>query len=167
VSKNRRPRRAARLWLRYAGGAVGLAACSGWLLSHSKLMGSTDLDRWLEEGRGSTIAFWKDHVESPLLSIRDELFETFRKRHRGVMELEEVQLTANSFHRMLVAFTEQATGEKLPEGASDQEMMEIMMARYFAAMPLSMSHPFCFLFQLLTFLYWNLLLNKIVLVAIA
>ncbi|GLJ54041.1 hypothetical protein SUGI_1156600, partial [Cryptomeria japonica] len=65
VSKNRRPRRAARLWLRYAGGAVGLAACSGWLLSHSKLMGSTDLDRWLEEGRGSTIAFWKDHVESP------------------------------------------------------------------------------------------------------
>ncbi|GLJ59164.1 hypothetical protein SUGI_1495740, partial [Cryptomeria japonica] len=65
-----------------------------------------------------------------LLSIRDELFETFRKRHRGVMELEEVQLTANSFHRMLVAFTEQATGEKLPEGASDQEMMEIMMARY-------------------------------------
>lgn len=38
-------------------------------------------------------------IYDQLLSIRDELFETFRKRDKGVMELEEVQLTANSLHR--------------------------------------------------------------------
>ncbi|KAK2967221.1 hypothetical protein RJ640_000695 [Escallonia rubra] len=58
-----------------------------------------------------------------ILSIRDELFETFRKRHKGVMELEEVQLTANSLH------SEQTKGQKFPENASDQEMLEIVMAR--------------------------------------
>ncbi|XP_028552898.1 protein DGS1, mitochondrial isoform X3 [Dendrobium catenatum] len=65
-----------------------------------------------------------------LISIRDELFETFRKRHKGVMEMEEVQLTANSLHRMLLAFSEQTKGQKLPENLTDQEMMEIVMSRY-------------------------------------
>ncbi|XP_010651562.1 protein DGS1, mitochondrial isoform X2 [Vitis vinifera] len=65
-----------------------------------------------------------------ILSIRDELFETFRKRHRSVMELEDVQLTANSLHRMLLTFSEQTQGQKFPEHASDQQMLEIVMARY-------------------------------------
>lgn len=130
VSKCRRPRRAERLWLRYTGTAVGLALCSAWLLRHSRLMGSTDLDDWIREGRDSIIAFWKEHVELPLLSIRNELFETFRRRHKGVVEPEEVHLTANSLHRMLLDFTKHTTRGKVPEGASDQEMMEIVMARY-------------------------------------
>lgn len=36
-----------------------------------------------------------------LLAIRDELFDTFRKRHKGVMETEEVQLTQDSLHRLI------------------------------------------------------------------
>lgn len=130
VSKCRRPRRAERLWLRYTGTAVGLAVCSAWLLRHSRLMGSTDLDDWISAGRDSIIAFWKEHVELPLLSIRNELFETFRRRHKGVVEPEEVQLTANSLRRMLVDFTEHTTRTKVPEEKSEQEMMEIVMARY-------------------------------------
>lgn len=130
VSKCRRPRRAERLWLRYTGTAVGLAVCSAWLLRHSRLMGSTDLDDWISAGRDSIIAFSKEHVELPLLSIRNELFETFRRRHKGVVEPEEVQLTANSLRRMLVDFTEHTTRTKVPEGKSEQEMMEIVMARY-------------------------------------
>jgi hypothetical protein len=39
-------------------------------------------------------------IYEQLLSIRDELFDTFRKRHKGVMEVEEVQLTASSLHRL-------------------------------------------------------------------
>ncbi|GFY80505.1 dgd1 suppressor 1 [Actinidia rufa] len=31
---------------------------------------------------------------------------------------------------MLLAFTEQTKGEKVPENASDQEMLETVMARY-------------------------------------
>ncbi|XP_071912168.1 protein DGS1, mitochondrial-like isoform X2 [Coffea arabica] len=70
------------------------------------------------------------YLSTLLLSIRNELFETFRKRQKGVMEREEVQFTADSLHRMLLAFSEQTKGHKLPQNASDQEMLEIVMGRY-------------------------------------
>ncbi|KAF9621114.1 hypothetical protein IFM89_016608 [Coptis chinensis] len=130
VGKYRKPRKMTRYWFRYTCGAVGLSVCSVWLLRHSSLMGSSDIENWIREARESTISFWNDHVEQPILSIRDELFETFRRRHKGVMEVEEVQLTANSLHRMLVAFSEQTGEQHLPENASDQAMLEIVMARY-------------------------------------
>ncbi|KAJ4978366.1 hypothetical protein NE237_009146 [Protea cynaroides] len=130
VPRYRKPRRMTLYWFRYSCGAVGLTICSVWLLRHSSLMGSSDIDNWIHEARDSTVSFWNDHVEQPLLSIRDELFETFRRRHKGVMELEEVQLTADSLHRMLLTFSEQTKGEKFQENPSDHEMMEIVMARY-------------------------------------
>ncbi|KAL6952837.1 Protein dgs1, mitochondrial [Sarracenia purpurea var. burkii] len=129
VAKHQKPRKVTLYWMRYTCGIVGISVCSIWLLRHSKLMGSSDIDNWIREAKNTTVSFWIDHVEQPLLSIRDELFETFRKRHKGVMEQEEVQLTANSLHRMLLAFSEQTTGEKLPENALDQELLEIVMAR--------------------------------------
>ncbi|KAJ1432094.1 Nuclear control of ATP synthase 2 [Sesbania bispinosa] len=130
VIKHKKPKKITQHWIRYTCGAVGLSLCSIWLLRHSSLMGSSDLDNWIQEARDSTVVFFKDHVEEPILSIRDELFETFRKRHQGIMDLEEVQLTSNSLHRMLLAFSEQTKGQKLPGNASDQEMLEIVMDRY-------------------------------------
>lgn len=44
---------------------------------------------------------YPNSIHGQLLSIRDELFETFRKRHKGVMEIEEVKLTSNSLHRLI------------------------------------------------------------------
>ncbi|XP_048135977.1 protein DGS1, mitochondrial isoform X2 [Rhodamnia argentea] len=130
VAKYKMPRKVTQYWISYTCGAVGFAACSMWLVRHSSLMGSSDINNWIREARDSTLSFFNDHVEQPLLSIRDELFETFRKRHESAMELEEVHLTAESLHRMLQAFSEQAEGQKLPEDASDQQMLEIVMARY-------------------------------------
>ncbi|XP_061372571.1 protein DGS1, mitochondrial [Gastrolobium bilobum] len=130
VMKHRKPRKVTQYWIRYTCGAVGLSACSIWLLQHSSLTGSSDLDNWIQEAKDSTVGFFKDHVEQPILSIRDELFETFRKRHQGIMDHEEVQLTSNSLHRMLLAFSEQTKGQKFPGNASDQEMLEIVMDRY-------------------------------------
>ncbi|CAA6653964.1 unnamed protein product [Spirodela intermedia] len=130
VSKCQKPSRMNLYWLQYTCGAVGLSLCTIWLLRHSRLMGSSDIDNWVREAKESTNAFWKSHVEQPLLSIRDELFETFRRRHKGVIEHEDVQLSANSLHRMLLAFSEQTKGQKFPEDASDQEMLEIVMSRY-------------------------------------
>ncbi|XP_058181998.1 protein DGS1, mitochondrial [Rhododendron vialii] len=130
VAKHQKPRKVTLYWTRYTIGFVGVSVCSFWLLKHSRLMGSSDIDNWIHEAKESTISFWKDHVEQPLLAIRDELFETFRKRHKGVMEQEEVQLTANSLHRMLQAFSEQTTGQKYPENASEQKMLEVVMSRY-------------------------------------
>ncbi|XP_020587985.1 protein DGS1, mitochondrial isoform X2 [Phalaenopsis equestris] len=130
LSSCQKPNRITLYWLRYTCGAVGLSACSFWVLRHSSLMGSSDIDNWIRTAKESTTTFWEEHVEQPLISIRDELFETFRKRHKGVMEMEEVQLTANSLHRMLLAFSEQTKGQKIPENLTDQEMMEIVMSRY-------------------------------------
>ncbi|PRQ17009.1 putative nuclear control of ATP synthase 2 [Rosa chinensis] len=130
VDKHRKPRRVTRYWIPYTCGAVGLSVCSVWLIRHSRLSGSHDIDNWVREAKDSTVSFLRDHVEQPLLSIRDELFKTFRQRHKGMMELEEVQLTSNSLHRMLLAFSEQTKGQNFPENASDQEMLEIVMARY-------------------------------------
>lgn len=130
VAKYQKPRKVTQYWIQYSCGAIGLSVCSLWLLRHSRLMGSSDLDKWICEAKDSTYGFFHDHVEQPLLAIRDELFETFRKRDKGVMDVEEVQLTANSLHRMLLAFSEQTKGQKFPEDASDQKMLEIVMLRY-------------------------------------
>ncbi|KAJ6795017.1 protein DGS1, mitochondrial-like isoform X1 [Iris pallida] len=130
LSRCQKPSRMTLYWLHYTCGAVGLSACAIWLLRHSSIMGSSDIDNWIREAKESSTGFWKEHVEQPLISIRDELFETFRRRHKGVMEVEEVQLTSNSLHRMLLAFCEQTKGQKLPENLSDQDMMEIVVARY-------------------------------------
>ena len=70
-------------------------------------MGSSDIDNWIREAKESTTDFWKEHVEQPLISIRDDLFETFRGRQKGVMQVDEMQLTSNSVHRVFLAFTEQ------------------------------------------------------------
>nr|GMD23006.1 protein DGS1, mitochondrial [Ipomoea batatas] len=130
VMKHKRPRKVTLHWMRYTCGIVGISICSIWLLRHSRLMGSSDIDNWICEAKESTISFWNDHVEQPLLSIRDDLFHTFRKRQKGAMEPEEVQITANSLHRMLRAFTEQTKGTMLPENATDNEMLEVVMERY-------------------------------------
>lgn len=130
VAKHQKPSNITRHWMRYTFGAVGISLLSVWLLRHSRLAGSSDIDNWIVEAKDSITGFMNDHVEQPLIAIRDELFETFRKRHKGVMELEEVQLTSNSLHRMLLAFSEQTKGQKFPENISDQEMLEIVMGRY-------------------------------------
>ncbi|CAF1697181.1 hypothetical protein HID58_050537 [Brassica napus] len=130
VGKHRKPRWMTLYWVRYTCGAVGLSVFSIWLLRHSSLMGSSDIENWIHDAKEATVSFFSDHVEQPLLAIRDELFDTFRKRHKGVMEAEEVQLTQDSLHRMLRNFCEQATAEKVSDNATDQEMLEVVMHRY-------------------------------------
>ncbi|KMZ72041.1 hypothetical protein ZOSMA_16G00050 [Zostera marina] len=143
LSRCQKPSRLTLHWLRYTCSAVGISACTFWLLRHSRVMGSSDLDDWFREAKESITGFWKSHVEQPLISIRDELFETFRRRHKGVIEVEEVKLTEDSLHRMLLTFIEQTKDQKIPKNASDQEMLEIVMARY----EVELMHPIRNLFS--------------------
>lgn len=39
-----------------------------WLIKHSRLMGSSDIDNWIREARNSIVCFFNDHVEQPVLS---------------------------------------------------------------------------------------------------
>eukprot|EP00850_Spirogloea_muscicola_P011113 SM000068S20545 [mRNA] locus=s68:3940:8279:- [translate_table: standard] len=125
----RRPRRGARHWIRYTGAALGLAVATGWAVKHSRLAGSGDLDNWMKQGQESAAVFFKDHLIDPLVQIRDDLFETYRRRPQSSTQLEEVHLSTESLRRMLTAFCDQA-GVKLKPDATDQELMEVVMGRY-------------------------------------
>lgn len=126
----RRPRTVVRKWIHYSGGALGLGILSGWLFRHSQLGGSNDLERWTKEGVGAARGFLEEHVQQPLLSISDDLFDTFRKRHREGSELGDVKLAAESLHRMLQEFVAQTEGSDTAESSSEQHLMELMMSRY-------------------------------------
>ena len=130
LSSHKKPRNMTIYWLPYTCGAIGLSACSLWLLRHSSLMGSSDMDNWIQDAKESVAGFWDEHVERPIISIRDELFETFKRTDKRVMEREEVQLTEESLHRMLITFCEQTSKEKPAQDASLQELLEIVMKRY-------------------------------------
>ncbi|KAG8097351.1 hypothetical protein GUJ93_ZPchr0013g37273 [Zizania palustris] len=83
---HKKPRHMITYWLPYTCGALGLSAFSLWLLRHSSLMGSSDIDNWIQGAKESTAGFWDVHVEKPIISIRGELFETFKNRERKLME---------------------------------------------------------------------------------
>ncbi|XP_024360120.1 protein DGS1, mitochondrial isoform X2 [Physcomitrium patens] len=126
----RRPRKVVRNWIQYTGGALGLGIVSSWLFRHSRLGGSSDLDQWTKESVQAASSFLEEHVQQPLQSIRDDLFDTFHKRHRVGHELGDVQLTAESLHRMLKEFVAQTKGNAAAENSSEQQLMELMMSRY-------------------------------------
>jgi hypothetical protein len=65
----RRPRKLVRKWMQYSGSALGLGVASGWLVSHSRLSGSNDLDRWFQEGVEASSSFLKEHIQQPVTSL--------------------------------------------------------------------------------------------------
>lgn len=61
-----KPRRLVQKWIHYSGGAVGLALASSWLVQHSRLGGSDDLDRWVDRAREDSYVFLDEHVHRPV-----------------------------------------------------------------------------------------------------
>ena len=51
---------------------------SGQCCRHSKLSGSDDLDKWAKSGAESVREAYKEHLMSPIIAVKDELFKTFR-----------------------------------------------------------------------------------------
>jgi nuclear-control-of-ATPase protein 2 len=62
----RPPGRRERLWMRYGVGAVAATAAGVWLVRHSRLAGSGDLDRWTGQLADSVATFYKEHVRDPV-----------------------------------------------------------------------------------------------------
>ena len=46
---------------------------------HSRLVGSRDLEQWGSELGSSVMDAYQQHVAAPLLTVRNELFQTFRQ----------------------------------------------------------------------------------------
>ncbi|KAG8063228.1 hypothetical protein GUJ93_ZPchr0003g18230 [Zizania palustris] len=127
---HKRPRNMTIYWLPYTCGALGLSVCTLWLLRHSSLMGSSDIDNWVQDTKESMVGFWDVHVGQPIISIKDELFETFKQRYKHEMEKQEIEQTEESLHRMLLDYCDNTSSEKLPPDMSELTMMEIAMKRY-------------------------------------
>ncbi|CAI5478786.1 unnamed protein product [Closterium sp. Yama58-4] len=106
VARCHRPRHAARHWLEYlAGGLCGVAVGS-WVVRHSRLNGSDDLDRWAADGWRAVTGFVTDHIWQPLSAISAELFHTFSDQQRGNVSMHDVQASTDSLRRMLLTFVE-------------------------------------------------------------
>ncbi|GJN07856.1 hypothetical protein PR202_ga25724 [Eleusine coracana subsp. coracana] len=60
---------------------------------------SSQVNNHISYAKESMAGFWNEHVEKPIISIRDELFETFKQRDKGIMERQELQLTEDSLSR--------------------------------------------------------------------
>lgn len=130
VAHYEKPRSLVRYWLHYSGGAVGLAVASVWLVQHSRLGGSDDLERWIDKAREDSYLFLDKRVHQPLTAIKGELFDTFRKRRQGSAQLEEVKLASDALNRMVKEFVTQTKGIKVASTASEQELMKMVMSRY-------------------------------------
>lgn len=50
-----------------------------FLYRNSRLSGSPNLDNWFASGAGAVQGAWTNHVITPLITVRDELFRTFRE----------------------------------------------------------------------------------------
>ena len=55
-----------KYWLPYTFGALGLSAFTLWLLRHSSLMGSSDIDNWLHGAKKLLVWCWDENVQKPV-----------------------------------------------------------------------------------------------------
>ncbi|GIL79063.1 hypothetical protein Vretifemale_8467 [Volvox reticuliferus] len=100
----RMPSRFQRHWLRYGLGA-GLLLYGGiFLVRHSRLAGSDDLDSWIQTAVSSVRSALRTHVAEPLAAVRDELFRTFRDRP-AIVSPQDFSLSRESLLRMLTDFS--------------------------------------------------------------
>ncbi|GLC60041.1 hypothetical protein PLESTB_001566900 [Pleodorina starrii] len=104
----RMPSRFQRHWLRYC--AIGGLVLYGgaYLVRHSRLAGSDDLDRWMVTAVSAVRSALRTHVAEPLAAVRDELFRTFRDRP-AIVSAADFSLSRESLLRMLEAFAEDRT----------------------------------------------------------
>ncbi|XP_047084404.1 protein DGS1, mitochondrial-like [Lolium rigidum] len=127
-SSLKKPNNLTVYWIPYTCGAIGLSACSLWLLRHSNLMGSSDMDNWTQCGKELVARFRDKHFEKPSIPLK-ELFETFEGTDELAME-QEIQQTDRSLRRMLSAFCEKNSLEKMPQDVSTQALVGTATKRY-------------------------------------
>ncbi|GLI65949.1 hypothetical protein VaNZ11_009630, partial [Volvox africanus] len=100
----RMPSRFQRHWLRYSVVAALLLYGGIFLVRHSRLAGSEDLDSWIKTAVSAVHSALRTHVAEPLAAVRDELFHTFRDRP-AIVSPQDFSLSRESLLRMLTDFS--------------------------------------------------------------
>ncbi|KAK1683438.1 hypothetical protein QYE76_044286 [Lolium multiflorum] len=96
---HQKPRNKTIYWLPYTCGAIGLSACSLWLLRHSSFMGSSDMDGSIGDAKEVVTGYWDQHAVKLIISIRDGLYRTFKGTNKLISTKQDVHQTEASLHR--------------------------------------------------------------------
>ncbi|XP_047064205.1 protein DGS1, mitochondrial-like [Lolium rigidum] len=99
IAVHQKPRNTTIYWLPYTFGAIGLSACSLWLLRHSSFMGSSDMDGSIQDAKESVSGYWDQHAVKLIISIRDGLCKTFKRTDKLVLTKQDVHQIEASLHR--------------------------------------------------------------------
>ena len=82
------------------------------------MVGSQDLERWGRQAASAALDAWQQHVLQPLLTVRNELFQTFRQK-RSIVEPADFEADKESLMRMLEDFRrDNASGKLVPPPGS-------------------------------------------------
>uniref|UniRef100_A0A0E0D100 Uncharacterized protein n=1 Tax=Oryza meridionalis TaxID=40149 RepID=A0A0E0D100_9ORYZ len=97
LSSHVKPRKMTVCWLPYTFGALGLSAFSLWLLCHSSLMGSSDIDNLIHGAKELLVGYWDKNVRKPVHSIR-YLYKTLQQS-KVVTGKQEIQFTEDPLNK--------------------------------------------------------------------
>ena len=102
------PSRAARAWLPLTAAALAAAAATRFLVAHSRLAGSSDLDDWIASAREAVTGSFEAHVAAPLAGLRRELVATLRDRPAPAVDAGAAAADRAALDRMLASFNQDA-----------------------------------------------------------
>jgi len=109
------PTHAQQHWLRYTAIGVGILYGGVFIVKHSPICGSKDLENWSRSILVSIQSAWSTHVISPLENLQGELFNTFRRRP-SIVSMDEYEADRDSLSRMLSEFKRDASRKgKVPK----------------------------------------------------
>ena len=109
------PTHAQQHWLRYTAIGVGVLYGGVFIIKHSRICGSKDLENWSRSILVSIQSAWSTHVISPLENLQGELFNTFRRRP-SIVSMDEYEADRDSLSRMLSEFKRDAARKgKVPK----------------------------------------------------
>lgn len=100
-------------WIRYTLVSAGVGYVSFFLYRHSRLSGSPDLENWALQGVEAVRGALRENVVKPLAQVKDELFNTFRRRPT-IVSMEEFIQDKDSLQRMLDDFKTDLVRRKGP-----------------------------------------------------
>uniref|UniRef100_A0ACD5ZPE4 Uncharacterized protein n=1 Tax=Avena sativa TaxID=4498 RepID=A0ACD5ZPE4_AVESA len=103
VAVHQKPRNTTIYWLPYTCGAIGLSACSLWLLRHSSFMGSyssdTNNNGTIRDAKDSVAGYWDQHAVKLIGSIRDGLNNAFKRRNQLISTKQDVHASLHHLHQ--------------------------------------------------------------------
>jgi hypothetical protein len=117
------PSRIQRNWVSYTVAGLFTGYVTIFVVRHSRLVGSRDLENWLASALSTIKGSWTEHVIEPLQRVQGELFNTFRRRP-AIVSMESWEADRDSLQRMLDEFKKDYIRRRGPEALASLAKVE-------------------------------------------